>query len=72
MYTSRAQTSVIRIASFPDVAGPDKMYGGHRMSSTNAVLPPPDLNQREHGKDDLSGETYRSEERAVAAKLIHE
>jgi len=48
------------------------MYGGHRMSSTNAVLPPPDLNQREHGKDDLSGETYRSEERAVAAKLIHE
>ena len=48
------------------------MYDGHRMSSTNAGLPPPDLNHREHSKNYLSGETDRPRRRAVTGKLIPE
>jgi hypothetical protein len=47
------------------------------MSSTrppvsDAALPLPDLNDREHSKDHLRGETDRSGERSVADKLIRD
>jgi len=42
------------------------------MSSANAVLLSPDLNDREQGKDHLSGETDRFGKRTVGGKLIHE
>src|SRR5216684_39350 len=53
------------------------MDGGLWMNSTrppvsDEVLPSPDLNDREHRKDHLSGETDRSGERSVGGKLIHE
>jgi hypothetical protein len=53
------------------------MDGGLWVNSTrppvsDEVLPSPDLNDREHRKDHLSGETDRSGERSVGGKLIHE
>src|SRR5438105_10284892 len=77
MFRSRAQT-LREPRLFPNVAGPDKIKcdGGHWMSSmrppvSDAALPLPDLNDREHSKDHLRGETDRSGERSVAGKLIH-
>ena len=53
------------------------MDSGLRMSSTrppvsDEALPSPDLNDREHGKDHLSGETDRSGGRFVRGKLVRE
>jgi len=73
MFRSRDQTLAIKAAAFfPNEAGPDKLDGRHRMSARDRSLPPPDLNDREHGEDHPSRETDGSSERSVGCNLIHE
>jgi hypothetical protein len=43
-----------------------------RKAASEPGLPPPALNYRKHGEDQLSGETDRTGRRAVTGKLIHE
>src|SRR5258708_2390616 len=77
-FRSRAQAFAIRRdAIFSERGRSGQMDGGLWMNSTrppvsDEVLPSPDLNDREHGKDHLSGETDRSGERSVGGKLIRE
>src|SRR5260370_25384839 len=76
MFRSRFQTIGIRgAASFSAHEGPNKWVAGigqparDRWALTRLWLAPTALNDREQGKNHLSGETKRSGERAVAGKL---
>jgi hypothetical protein len=63
-------------SSSQTITGHDRVYFmrvvGNKLSVKSAgVLPPPDLNHREHGKNYLSSETDRSSRRSVRGNLIH-